>query len=839
MIQETLQIIAEFKDAASAALQNLQKTLLGIGGAATGATSQINGLNSALDQTVKSNAGVNRELLVLAHELSQGQFNRFAGSLLVLGEQVDALGKAFQILALGGGVVGAAIGAVATAVAFVGYELYKTNAYAKELNQTFALTNNFASLTQIELERVAQTLSSSLVTSAGKAKDAMLELGKTGKFTADQLPMISEVVVKQSKLSGESVEDLIKKYTKLAEQPSKLAAEVNASMHILTPAQQEQIRNLENTGLKAQASQVLYQAMINYFNGPAKQAIEEQIGLLDKWSQGWAYGLDLMAKKLGLVKKPLIDQIKDINTQLKAEFGQTEFEDVAPAKYQPKLQALLDKRKELYRQAAAEEQKATTASFNAFQSQQAQEASNYLTGKLSNGGKTLQQALKEFDDEVKKLRSVNPASNLLDPAQLAKARQGIIDSYRDPAVEQAARQSYAAEITALDSYIQDSKDHWNLFRAQLKTQLTRGEIDQDEFNLKMHSARVEELKDAIFYGEAKVKTAANEAQRTVNREGVRDKQKFIDDIRHINNEIKIENENYEGEQVRHGVAIKLILDRAAAELEKQNAARRTAMEREFNKLNLSANEAAYEDAKNAVRDRFAAIEERIRAEFKAKHATDAELNSALSNLAEQRDKALADERGYFDKRLAMQADWRVGAIKSFREYQEAASNIAAQAAKLMSDVTKTVEDAIFKFLETGKFSFKEFLGSFKTMIDRMIAQALAAKLMSALFGGTGTGGQGGAAFGSFFAGLFGARAEGGPVSAGQAYLVGERGPEPFIPNQNGTILPSSANLQQPMQMNISVNAIDSKDFITKMAEVKREMALMMNDTNRKYNLRAA
>ncbi len=36
------------------------------------------------------------------------------------------------------------------------------------------------------------------------------------------------------------------------------------------------------------------------------------------------------------------------------------------------------------------------------------------------------------------------------------------------------------------------------------------------------------------------------------------------------------------------------------------------------------------------------------------------------------------------------------------------------------------------------------------------------------------------------------RAMGGPVMAGQAYLVGESGPEPFIPNQNGTILPHSA-----------------------------------------------
>ena len=39
-------------------------------------------------------------------------------------------------------------------------------------------------------------------------------------------------------------------------------------------------------------------------------------------------------------------------------------------------------------------------------------------------------------------------------------------------------------------------------------------------------------------------------------------------------------------------------------------------------------------------------------------------------------------------------------------------------------------------------------------------------------------------------GLFGKRATGGPVSAGQPYIVGERRPEVFVPNVNGTVIPS-------------------------------------------------
>ena len=45
------------------------------------------------------------------------------------------------------------------------------------------------------------------------------------------------------------------------------------------------------------------------------------------------------------------------------------------------------------------------------------------------------------------------------------------------------------------------------------------------------------------------------------------------------------------------------------------------------------------------------------------------------------------------------------------------------------------------------------------------------------------------AIGNFLAGF---RAEGGPVGAGGAYMVGEKGPELFVPNSSGSIVPNGA-----------------------------------------------
>jgi phage-related minor tail protein len=36
------------------------------------------------------------------------------------------------------------------------------------------------------------------------------------------------------------------------------------------------------------------------------------------------------------------------------------------------------------------------------------------------------------------------------------------------------------------------------------------------------------------------------------------------------------------------------------------------------------------------------------------------------------------------------------------------------------------------------------------------------------------------------------RAEGGPVNAGGAYMVGEKGPELFVPSSSGSIVPNGA-----------------------------------------------
>ena len=72
--------------------------------------------------------------------------------------------------------------------------------------------------------------------------------------------------------------------------------------------------------------------------------------------------------------------------------------------------------------------------------------------------------------------------------------------------------------------------------------------------------------------------------------------------------------------------------------------------------------------------------------------------------------------------------------------------------------------------------------------------------------------------GSFF-GLGGVRANGGPVAAGTAYLVGERGPELFVPGSSGTVVPNDALGGKAMQITYAPQIhIDSRSDLAQVAQ---------------------
>jgi hypothetical protein len=99
---------------------------------------------------------------------------------------------------------------------------------------------------------------------------------------------------------------------------------------------------------------------------------------------------------------------------------------------------------------------------------------------------------------------------------------------------------------------------------------------------------------------------------------------------------------------------------------------------------------------------------------------------------------------------------------------------------------RMIDNALARAITTGKFGFDDLK---KVALSAMneIAQASLRGLFHSTGGGLGAGLINGLS--SLVRSLLGppGRATGGPVNAGRAYLVGERGPELFVPPTGGRI----------------------------------------------------
>jgi phage-related minor tail protein len=136
-----------------------------------------------------------------------------------------------------------------------------------------------------------------------------------------------------------------------------------------------------------------------------------------------------------------------------------------------------------------------------------------------------------------------------------------------------------------------------------------------------------------------------------------------------------------------------------------------------------------------------------------------------------------------------------------RFLREQGERAAAELARIAEKARENFQSAIGDvFMSAFQGQFRSIEQLWKTTVQRMVAEAAAADLTAWLFGK----GKGGNLAGMFegwgamlsrgLAAIFGgARASGGPVQAGRAYLVGERGPELLVMGgRDGHIVPNDA-----------------------------------------------
>jgi lambda family phage tail tape measure protein len=180
------------------------------------------------------------------------------------------------------------------------------------------------------------------------------------------------------------------------------------------------------------------------------------------------------------------------------------------------------------------------------------------------------------------------------------------------------------------------------------------------------------------------------------------------------------------------------------------------------------------------------------------------------------------EQKAYDVQIARRQDSILGA-KTAMESIARSMDPFMLAQNATTSMFQNMNSAIDNFVNTGKFKFSDFARSVIQDLAKMALKAQATKLFGSLFGDAG----------SIFGDLF--RAEGGPVKGNQPYIVGEKGPELFVPPGAGKIIPNNqmgSNAVATGAVNApitntyitnNISALDSKSVAQLFAENRKTL----------------
>ena len=175
---------------------------------------------------------------------------------------------------------------------------------------------------------------------------------------------------------------------------------------------------------------------------------------------------------------------------------------------------------------------------------------------------------------------------------------------------------------------------------------------------------------------------------------------------------------------------------------------------------------------------------------------------------EYAESRIAGEKALEDQKAQIRKDAQDHAIKESRDALEILSGMNKTAFKVFKAVR--IAEATVNTYTAAAEAFKRF-GGFP--FGAMAAAATVAKGLALVAQIKST---------SF-------REKGGPVQQGRPFIVGEKGPEMFVPNQSGNIVPNNKmGMGGPVNVNFTINAIDTRGFRSLLNNEKGTIVNIIN-----------
>ncbi|ELK3040346.1 phage tail tape measure protein, partial [Salmonella enterica] len=267
------------------ATQQLSRAeLLRVKAAELGVSSAADVYIRKLDTATKSthelglkSAQARREIGVLIGELARGNFGALRGSGITLANRA---GWIEQLMSPKGMMIGGLAGGVAAAVYGLGKAYYEGAKESEEFNKQLILTGSYAGKTAGQLNAMARSIAGNGVTQHDAA-GVLAQVAGSGAFTGAAVDMVSRTAARMQEAVGQSVDETIRQFRRLQDDPVNAAKELDQTLHFLTATQREQIRVLGEQGRTADAAKIAMSAYSEEMNKRAGE-VHDNLGWIER-----------------------------------------------------------------------------------------------------------------------------------------------------------------------------------------------------------------------------------------------------------------------------------------------------------------------------------------------------------------------------------------------------------------------------------------------------------------------------------------------------------------------------------------------------------------------------
>lgn len=752
--------------------EQVRQTLTATGVAARKAAVEFNQYGVSAKQNAAALRQVPAQLTDIIVGLQGGQ-----APLTVLLQQGGQLRDLFGGIvpaakALGGALLGLINPYTVTAAAVVTL----LSAYAKgsketeEFTRSIVLSGNAAGVTVGQLQQMAEGISQ-VVGTQSQAAAALAELAASGAVPVADLEKFTAAAIQLEKVGGPAVSETVKRFSELRKAPLEAAIKLNESTNFLTRSVYAQIRALEEQGRTQEAANVAQNAYYAAAQSRAPQ-IAESIGLIQRaWAAVKSEAAGALSAILSIGRQAgpeaQLSAARQTLASLEDQLGQ--------AAITGRPTDALVREVSLARERVEVLQETVRLGQSSAQNTAQEAAATKARVEFDKQGERFLASKLKMEREITQARELGRQAGA-STEEIEKRVAAIRESYAKKGPDTSRVDARAQTLLEIEQIQQAAARQVSaLSNAERIVEALRAASIVDERAYYAEKRRL--LEDST-----QVQITALQAENDrLNAEKLNRKDSLDRDRRVLENQARIAQLQAEASTqnviltVQETAAVQartqaLISARQAAE--DYLAVQERQQQRELEGIGQGQRQRDIGQAIGQIEDRYASQrrdlenQRALATALAGERGLTAEMReqfeARLRLIDEFEQKSISSYRAYYDELEQRQRDWSLGAQEALRNYYDESQNVFALTEDLVTNVFNSMEDALTKFVTTGKLDFRSFADSVIADITRIIIKQ---QLLGPLSQFLGLGGGGGL-FGGFFGSLFGMGGSGFGTGAG-------------------------------------------------------------------------